>query len=246
MNTSPSLSASHKYLLIGSLLAVSAAAWIVGLQVGDSMTVQWPIWLGLWTVMMIAMMLPSTLPTVLLFATVARSREQFGFRAAPTVLFVTGYLITWVLTGIAAIVFDRVAAPTFTVWQAEFVGAALIIAGVYQFTRWKALCLGHCRSSLHFFMEHWRDGSGGAVFMGAYHGLYCVGCCWGLMLALLALGMMNPVWMGLIAVLIAIEKVAPQGDRIALFSGAIFVLAGVGIALGWLPFLLPMGEMGEM
>jgi predicted metal-binding membrane protein len=202
-----------------------------------------PGFVGLWTVMMAAMMLPSVLPTVLLFATVARSRAQSGFRPAPTALFIIGYLGAWALTGVGAAALDRLAIVTMAMWREIFVGGALILAGAYQLTRWKALCLGHCRTPLHFFMEHWRDGSIGAVLMGGQHGLYCLGCCWGLMLALLALGLMNPAWMGLIALLITIEKIAPHGERVALASGVIAILFGAAIAFGWLALPPTLGGM---
>jgi predicted metal-binding membrane protein len=197
----------------------------------------------IWTVMMAAMMLPSVLPAVLLFATVARSRTQFGFRPAPTAMFVIGYLGTWALTAVAAAGFNQISEVVMSMWRPMFVGGALIVAGVYQFTRWKVLCLGHCRTPLHFFMEHWHDGVLGATLMGSHHGLYCVACCWGLMLALLALGMMSPVRMSLIALLIAIEKMAPRGEQIALGSGAVAILFGVAIAFGWLALPPTMGSM---
>lgn len=128
-------------------------------------------------------------------------------------------------------------------WGQVFVGGALITAGIYQFTRLKVFCLGHCRAPIHFFMEHWRDGLLGAVQMGAHHGLYCLGCCWGLMLALIALGLMNPVWMGVIALLIFIEKVMSTGERFAQFIGVALILAGIGIAFGWIPLEQTIGAM---
>lgn len=128
-------------------------------------------------------------------------------------------------------------------WGQVLVGGALITAGIYQFTRLKVFCLSHCRAPIHFFMEHWRDGLLGAIQMGAHHGLYCLGCCWGLMLALIALGLMNPVWMGMIALLILIEKIMSTGGRFAQFIGAALIFAGIGIVFGWIPLEQTIGAM---
>jgi predicted metal-binding membrane protein len=217
-------------------------AWATSLRWANGMPAGLPQFILLWTVMMAAMMLPSALPAVLLFATVARSRRQLGFRPAPAAAFVLGYLGTWALTGVAAAWLNPIG-EAMLMWRPTLVGGALILAGVYQLTRWKALCLGHCRTPLHFFMEHWQDGPVGALRMGAHHGLYCLACCWGLMLALLALGMMNPAWMGLIALLIALEKIAPQGERVALGSGLAAIAFGVATAFGWLALPATMGGM---
>lgn len=196
---------------------------------------------ALWTAMMAAMMLPSVTPAVLLFATVARSRTQFGFAVAPTAVFVAGYLAVWMLAGVAVALADRASggAVTTNAWGRAFVGAALVAGGVYQLTRWKLWCLSFCREPLQFFMAHWRDGLPGALGMGAQHGLYCLGCCWGLTLALMALGLMNPLWMAASALIIFVEKVASWGERLVRPTGAALILAGIGIIVGWIP-LAPM------
>jgi len=235
MSNSPQLSTSVKYLLGGGLLIVSIIAWLVSLRVMTVVPGNIPGFVALWTVMMAAMMLPSVMPAMWLFATVAQSRKQFGFPAAPTAIFIGGYLGIWISTGVGVALVGWVSAggATMNAWGNVLVGGALITAGIYQFTRWKAFCLGHCRAPIHFFMEHWRDGLLGAVQMGAHHGLYCLGCCWGLMLALIALGLMNPVWMGVIALLIFIEKTRSRGERFVPFIGAALILAGIGFAFGW-------------
>ena len=184
--------------------------------------------------MMAAMMLPSVMPAVWLFATVAPSRAQFGYRPAPTALFVAGYLGAWALAGVAVALLNSVTNVAMGGWGQPVVGGVLMVSGAYQLTRWKALCLGHCRAPIQFFMDHWRDGVPGALLMGAHHGLYCMGCCGGLMLAMIALGMMNPVWMGLIALLIFFENVLPSGERIALLSGVMLMIIGAGIAVEWI------------
>ncbi|MCH7858711.1 MAG: DUF2182 domain-containing protein [Candidatus Marinimicrobia bacterium] len=221
-----------KLMLGGSLLLMSAVAWIVSLSMLDGMAVEMLGFLLVWTVMMAAMMLPSVMPAVWLFSTVAQSRATFGYHPAPTPLFVAGYLGAWMLAGVGVALMNAVTAVTMGGWPAPFLGGALVIAGVYQLTQWKAICLGHCRAPIQFFMDHWHDGLPGALLMGAHHGLYCMGCCWGLMFAMIALGMMNPVWMGLIALLIFLENVTPWGERIASVSGVALIIIGAGIAVG--------------
>ncbi|MCH8837158.1 MAG: DUF2182 domain-containing protein [Candidatus Marinimicrobia bacterium] len=221
-----------KLMLGGSLLLVSAAAWVASISMMGGMAMGVLGFVLVWTVMMAAMMFPSLMPTVWLFATVAQSRSQFGYHPAPTPLFVTGYLGAWMLAGVGVALMNAVTDVAMGGWPRPVVGGALIIAGLYQLTSWKAQCLGHCRSPIQFFMDHWHDGLPGALLMGAHHGLYCMGCCWGLMLAMIALGMMNPVWMGLIALLIFMENVTPWGERMASIFGAALVIIGVGMAFG--------------
>ena len=219
-------------MLGGSLVIASAVAWTASLRMADGMAVEFLGFILVWTVMMAAMMLPSVMPTVWLFATVAPSRTQYGYPPAPTALFVAGYLGAWALAGAGVALLNTVTDVAMGGWATPVVGGALTIAGVYQLTRWKALCLGHCRAPIQFFMDHWHDGLSGALLMGAHHGLYCMGCCWGLMLAMIALGMMDPVWMGLIALLIFLENVTPWGERIAIISGVALILLGGFIVTG--------------
>lgn len=245
MSNVPQLSASAKYLIGGGLLVASVVAWLFSLRATDAMPVGIPAFVALWTVMMTAMMLPSVMPAVLLFATVAQSRTQYGFSVAPTAVFVVGYLGVWALTGVAIACVNQASGGAITMsnWGRMFIGGALVAGGVYQFTRWKMICLGYCREPIQFFMEHWRDGLVGAIQMGAHHGLYCLGCCWGLTLALIALGLMNPVWMIASALLIFAEKVAPWGKRFARVIGAALILAGIGVAFGWIPLGHATGGM---
>lgn len=242
------LSSPTKHLLGGGLLAASALAWVASLRAGTAMPGGIAGFTALWTAMMAAMMLPSALPAVLLFATVARSRTQYGFAVAPTTLFVGGYLGVWLLTGVGVALADRASGGWVTMnpWGRALAGGALVAAGIYQFTPWKKACLGYCREPLQFFMGHWRDGLWGAVHMGAYHGLYCLGCCWGLTLALIALGMMNPLWMLASALVILAEKAAPWGAQFAPVIGAALILGGIGVATGWIPLEHAMHSMEGM
>lgn len=245
MFKSAQLSQSEKYLLGGGLLIATGAAWFVSLRAMTAMPGGVAGFVALWTVMMAAMMLPSVLPAVLLFATVAQSRAQYGFSVAPTFVFVGGYLGVWMLAGVGVALLDHASGGWVTMshWGRLLVGGALVAAGAYQFTRWKMICLGYCREPIQFFMGYWHDGLLGAIRMGAHHGLYCLGCCWGLTLALIALGLMNPVWMLASALLIFAEKVMPWGARFAFVLGVALILGGIGIAFGWIPLEHVSGGM---
>ncbi len=191
-----------------------------------------PVFLGIWTAMMIAMMAPSAYPTVRLFAVARGSRAAFGVRPAPVWAFVFGYVLVWAAFGLPAyFVLQTLGDMGMAGW---FVAFALVTAGVYQLTPWKSRCLGHCRSPAMFFLHAWRDGPGGAVLMGMHHGAYCVGCCWGLMLVLLALGAMQVGWMVAVAAVIFVEKVLPLGPLVGRVLGGVMIAAGVALAAGWI------------
>ncbi len=141
---------------------------------------------ALWTAMMAAMMLPSLIPTVLLFRSVTRSRGALGFAPVPSLVFVAGYFVAWAALGVLVGLLSKLA-PMDPDLRRYAAAGGLVIGGIYQLTPLKARCLGHCRSPMHFFMAGWRDGPLGALRLGTHHGLYCVACCWGLMTALIAL-----------------------------------------------------------
>jgi predicted metal-binding membrane protein len=221
--------------LLVVLLGAILVAWIVtvqrmrGMDAGpgtDLGALGW--YLGIWVTMMAAMMLPSAAPTVSLFAH-TRGDVQ-------TWVFVVGYLLAWTLYGLAAYGIYRIvrsAAPSFLAWDQRgpwVAGAALAGAGLYQLTPLKTACLRHCRSPLHFLMGG-RRGTLGALWMGVEHGAICIGCCFGLMLALFALGVMSLVWMAVVAVAILIEKVMPGGERFARVLAAVLVALGIWVAV---------------
>lgn len=232
----------HKVMIVVGVLGVSALAWLISLQQSNNHSesmVNHPLvgalnFVGMWTVMMAAMMLPSFLPAVLLFSTIAQSRKEFGYQPASSSALVVGYLGIWAVMGIGLAFVYIYGNPMVMAWSQPIIAGALIVAGVYQLTRWKTLCLGHCRSPMHFFMNHWRDGGTGAVRMGIDGGLYCVGCCWGLMLAQIAVGLMNPAYMGIIALFIFVEKIIPRGELLARIIGAGFLLVGIAVSLQWI------------
>jgi predicted metal-binding membrane protein len=186
----------------------------------------------MWTVMMAAMMLPSAAPVILLIVGTYRRR---GHRShILTLAFASGYLLVWTaFSAIAAVaqLFLHRAAVLSSAMAADSAligGGILLVAGAYQWLPLKAACLTHCRSPLAFLTGHWREGVSGALGMGTRHGLYCVGCCWGLMLLLFAAGVMNLLWVGVLSLFVLAEKVAPQGARLGRITGVF--LMGWG---GW-------------
>jgi predicted metal-binding membrane protein len=192
---------------------------------------------GVWVTMMAAMMFPSSAPMVLLFSRVTRERARKG-QAAPvsTATFLAGYLAAWTLYGLGAYGLYRGVVALdlgFLAWdrQGPYVaGAAVALAGVYELTPVKSVCLRHCRTPLHFLLHGWREGRLGALRMGFEHGAYCVGCCWSLMLVLFALGVMSIAWMAIVAALIFAQKVLPGGRRWAYALAVLFVGFGVWVA----------------
>ena len=196
------------------------------------------IFLAFWTVMMGAMMLPSAAPMILTFAA-ARARRDRNV-AVPTWMFVAGYTLVWGYAGVVVFVLvhagkdlvDRLAWPESGAWASLALGGTLTLAGLYQFTPLKRLCLRHCRSPLAFVRRHWRDGWEDAVEMGCRHGLYCLGCCWALFSVMVAAtGMMSIVWMLLMTLVVFAEKVLPHGPRIS-----------VAVALGLIALGLLVGS----
>jgi predicted metal-binding membrane protein len=191
-------------------------------------------YVGIWVVMMAAMMLPSAVPAILAFSHFSSKRAG---RRSPTAFFVGGYLVTWTLYGLLAYIVYRVlrdAAPNLLAWDRAgryVAAAALLFAGVYELTPLKHACLRRCRGALAV-IGRWRDGASGAAEMGVRHGLDCVGCCWGLMLALFALGVMSLTWMATVALAIAAEKLLPHPQRVVAAIAVLAVALGAWTALG--------------
>lgn len=195
----------------------------------------------LWVVMMAAMMLPSVAPVASMYLTVLRSRRR-GSAAAHVAALVAGYLLSWSGFGVVAFGISRalgklapmdmsMAPSRLPVWSAAITLAG---AGLYQFTPLKARCLRHCRSPLGFLL-HFGNYSGRLrdVRVGAYHGGYCVGCCWSLMLVLVAVGVMNMAWMAGLTAVVFVEKVWRSGKAFGYAVGGLLTLAG--LLLPWLP-----------
>ncbi len=201
---------------------------------GRPFVVSLALFLGMWTSMMAAMMLPSVTPMVLLFQRVSKNRIENGGLKSPVWIFAAGYLIAWALTGFAGFAVVRAVQtclrffPSLVHYSGVIAGTTLIFAGPYPLRPFKERFLRHCRTPLDFLMEGWRDGKFGALRMGMSHALYCIGCCWGLMVVMFAVGLMNLTWMIGLTVVMAVEKISDRGVLIGRFAGVVFL--GLGTA----------------
>ncbi len=229
-----------------ALLLVAAVAWAIVLQQALAMgnmtqgmatmgaqPASVLIFLPLWISMMVAMMFPAIAPVVTLFATIGQRRCATGQPAAPTWLFLAGYLMVWSLFGVAAYLLSLIV-PAIGMMAAGLrldnpaaSGLILIFAGLYQLSPLKGVCLAHCRSPLSVILHHWHDGRLGAFRMGFEHGAYCLGCCWGLMLVLFAVGLMNLAWMIVLTIVIFAEKIVAYGPQISKLTAVGLILFGL-------------------
>jgi predicted metal-binding membrane protein len=251
----PAFAAARARLgLIAALFGLAALAWwstaerMSGMDDGPGTELGAVGWfLGVWIVMMAAMMFPSVSPTVALYARMARR----GARIAPFV-FASGYLATWTTAGLGAygafklggeLLGDELAWDGAGRWLA---GGILVLAAAYELTPMKDACLGKCRSPLGFLLSSWRSGTRGAFEMGARHGAWCVGCCWALMASLFALGVMSLAWMAFVAALIALEKTVPFGRAITYATAALLFILGLAllVAPDAVPGLMVPGDGG--
>ena len=195
---------------------------------------------GVWTVMMAAMMFPAVTPMLLLFGTIHAKRQEEGGIFVGTWVFAAGYLLVWSAIGVVTYVLVQLGSDVVTgisavsraTWAPLALGATLVVAGIYQLTPLKRACLGHCRSPFGFVMEHWREGPLGALRMGVYHGAYCLGCCWALFAVLVAAGLMSLTWMVLLTLVVFAEKVIPHGQRAAIGVGVALIILGALVATG--------------
>lgn len=233
---------SWTYLLTGANTGMSANAmttWqfpppinAASMTTGWS-TYYWLVMLSMWCVMMVAMMLPSAAPVVLLYARVYRQsqrRGQIDSPYIPTANFLFGYLLAWfgfsvVATTIQWLLEYSRMLDAMMMWSTTTTLSAIFLAfaGVYQFSTLKTVCLKHCRSPIEFISQRWRTGRSGATIMGIEHGAYCVGCCWLLMALLFVGGVMNLVWIAALASVVLLEKLTPSGRWISRGSGALLI-----------------------
>jgi predicted metal-binding membrane protein len=225
------------------VLAGGLVAWIVtvdrmrGMDAGPGTDLGGLGWyVGIWVTMMAAMMLPSAAPMVLFFSRISAERERRGQPFVPTWVFVSGYLAVWTVYGLLAYGLYRAVVAVdhgFLDWDRSgpyVVGGAIAVAGVYELTPLKSICLRHCRSPMHYVLGGWRNGWTGALRMGAEHGAYCVGCCWGLMIVLFALGVMSLFWMAVVAGVIFVQKLLPRADRLVPGFAVLLVALGIWVA----------------
>ena len=252
LRRAPALPELVRFGLIGALLLLAAVAWLVtdermaGMDMGpgtDPGTLGF--WVTAWVVMMGAMMFPSIAPMVAMYVRIQEGKRAKG-KAPPfaaTAIFVAGYLLVWSVAGVVAYAIVRLGhelSPGFLAWDEAgpyVAGAVILAAAVYQVTPMKDVCLSRCRSPFAFLLTAWRPGRIGALRMGIEHGGWCVGCCWALMAALIALGAMSVGWMLFVAALIAVEKLlpwkAPANRSVAI------LLAVLGLAVAFAPEDVP-------
>jgi predicted metal-binding membrane protein len=188
----------------------------------------------MWIVMMIGMMTPSAAPMFLMYASVGRKTEAKAKPLRATVWFAVGYFLVWVAFALLATfvhwALERTALLDFTMASTDNIlgGLVFVAAGLYQWTRLNDLCLAQCQRPFEFLMGHggYRRDAPGSVMLGIRHGAYCVGCCWALMALLLVGGIMNVLWIALLALLAFLERVIPRGRLIARLAGVVLVAAG--------------------
>jgi predicted metal-binding membrane protein len=195
-------------------------------------------WLGLfamWSVMMVAMMLPSAAPVIRLILAVYRRRRHDPRARLVAVTFVAGYLLAWTAFSAAAasaqLALHRAALLTddMSLASATMSGVILLMAGAYEWLPIKNMCLRHCQLPLGFLTRYWREGVGGGFVLGVRYGGFCVGCCWLLMTLLFVLGVMNLLWVAVLAALVMLERLTPHGLVLGRFAGV--VIAGWGVYL---------------
>jgi predicted metal-binding membrane protein len=244
-----------RIVIAAGLLAVTALAWawiapmavdMYGPMTGPSawmMTTDWDaerlvlLW-AMWAVMMAAMMLPSALPMVLLYAQAEHGRGTAARVVSRAWLIATGYLVVWALFSVAATALQRLLSrwllltPMMEMVQPAASASVLLLAGLYQFTPLKRLCLESCRSPLSFVMQTRRSGAPGAMRMGVEHGVYCLGCCWALMLLLFVGGVMNLWVIVALTFVVLVEKLLPGGERISGVIGSALIALAVWMWLG--------------
>jgi predicted metal-binding membrane protein len=189
----------------------------------------------MWAVMMVAMMVPSAAPMILAFHSVNQRRQAAARPFVPVAIFLFGYLAIWTAFSALATAAEwglhraALLSPSMVATSALLNGGLLIAAGVFQWTPLKHSCLKKCRSPLSFLMSEWREGSAGAFIMGLRHGAECLGCCWALMALLFVAGVMNLLWVALIALFVLAEKVLPKGELVAKIAGVALVASGAAL-----------------
>ncbi len=247
----------HRDFLVisGSLLAITFLSWAYLIGMAREMTAPHPsccllpaqiqhwnlsyfgMMFIMWSVMMVGMMVPSAAPMILIYAGVARKAKKDGNPVAPVFAFTLGYILMWTVFSLAATAIqwqlDRWAllSPMMVSNSPRLGAVILIAAGIYQWLPIKNNCLKHCRSPFHFIANHWKPGFLGALRMGIEHGVFCIGCCWVLMLLLFIGGVMNLLWIAAITIFVLLEKVLPLGEAGGKYSGALMILLGAYLIL---------------
>lgn len=239
-----------RFFALAGLIAITVLAWIytihLAISMGNTAQTGMPVmnaWESgdmvltflMWVVMMTAMMTPSAAPMILTFAGIKRRQQPEQTSVPAALTFLLGYLIAWSLFSAAATLTQRglssaaLLSPGMMSVSPILNGTVWIVAGIYQLTPLKNICLSHCRTPVGFMMKEWREGTRGALTMGVRHGFYCIGCCWLLMALLFVTGVMNLIWSALIAGIVLVEKVIPGGQWVSRIIG--LLMAGWGVWL---------------
>ncbi|KWV59309.1 hypothetical protein AS156_32110 [Bradyrhizobium macuxiense] len=236
-----------RLIFAGGIAAVTALAWgylLTGAGIDMSMAdmpmdpMPWTpsyaaLIFAMWLTMMIAMMVSSAAPMVLLFAALKRKQSIAASPLADSWTFLCGYLLVWAGFSLTATLaqwqLDRAGLLSMAMASTSVAlgGCILLLAGLYQFTPLKRACLRYCQSPVLFLSRHWCPGTAGALRMGLHHGLYCLGCCWSLMVLLFVGGTMNLLWIVVITLYVACEKLLPVGHRLSYAAGAGLIAAGL-------------------
>ena len=242
-----------RLVILAALAAVVALAWaylayIVLAQPAMDMdaiamaAMPPPVWniryfaatLAMWMVMMVGMMLPTAAPTVLLFDALQMHGDPGRRDRRATASFAAGYVLAWGAFSIAATTAQwalskaMLLSPMMT-GSYVFTASLLVIAGAYQFSRWKTACLSQCRSPAEFLVRHRRSGPLGPLLIGLQHGIQCIGCCWALMALLFVFGVMNLIWVAALAVFVFVEKLTPAGALVGRVGG--FLMIGAALTM---------------
>lgn len=254
--------AAQRSIILGLLLTLAAAAWALLIWQGGgagadmamtspTMGLQAPLFLAIWVVMMVAMMFPAAAPMILTFHTAQQRKRERGEAFVATWVFVAAYLLVWTFAGVAAYagalaaeaIATRAALSPET--AARSGGALLIVAGIYQLTPLKDICLSKCRTPLSFIMTSWREGVAGALRMGVFHGAWCLGCCWLLFVILFPLGVMNICAMAVITLIVFAEKTLPWRQTVARATAAFLIVYGAAVLAvpQALPTFMATGEV---
>jgi len=239
-----------RYIILASLAGITLLAWaymfylaanMAGMDMAAMTQVRpWTVidlflTFIMWAVMMVAMMIPSASPMILIFAQIKRQRQSTLRPYASTSAFLSGYLLAWVGFSTLATLCQwglhsaALLSPMMVTTSPILAGMILVLAGAFQFTPLKHACLAHCRTPLGLLLTEWRDGWSGALKMGLKHGCFCLGCCWVLMALLFVAGVMNLLWVAAIAAFVLMEKLLPAGHRISRLAGLLLLFLGVWI-----------------
>jgi predicted metal-binding membrane protein len=236
--------AVQRSIILGVLLTLAVAAWVLLIWQGPgtdadmamsspTMGLRAPLFLAIWVVMMVAMMFPAVSPMILTFHTVQQRKREGREAFVSTWVFVAAYLVVWTLAGCTAyagaLAAEAIAARAALspATAARTGGALLIVAGIYQLTPLKDVCLSKCRTPLSFIMTSWREGVTGALRMGVLHGAWCLGCCWLLFVVLFPLGLMNIGAMAVVTLIVFAEKTLPWGRAAVRGTAAALIVYGV-------------------